>query len=167
MVFLGIGSNLSSRFGDRFKNIDLAVSAFNEYGILIKKRSGYYESLSYPNKENPKFINIVIEVETHLPPEDLASVLIFIEKKLDRSRTRKNEPRTCDIDIIDYKHKILNFEYNKLQFKVPHNELVNRNFVLIPLREILPKWEHPETRDSIDKLIDRLSDEQKKSILKI
>ena len=111
MIFLGIGSNLSSRFGDRFKNIDLAVSTFNGYGIQIKKRSGYYESLSYPNKENPKFINIVIEVVTHLPPEDLASVLIFIEKKLDRRRTKKNEPRTCDIDIIDYNNQIINFKY--------------------------------------------------------
>ena len=89
MIFLGIGSNLSSRFGDRFKNIDLAVSIFNGYAIQIKKRSGYYESHSYPNKENPKFINIVIEVETHLSPEDLASVLIFIEKKLYRRRTKK------------------------------------------------------------------------------
>ncbi len=167
MIFLGIGSNLSSRFGDRFKNIDLAVSTFNGYGIQIKKRSGYYESLSYPNKENPKFINIVIEVETHLSPEDLASVLIFIEKKLYRRRTKKNEPRTCDIDIIDYNNQIINFKYKDLDFTVPHEKLIYRNFVLFPLQEIYPDWKHPKTKELISILIKNLSKEDKNSILKI
>ena len=111
MILLGLGSNLSSSFGDRFKNIDLAVSALNNYGIKVKKKSSYYESLSYPNKENPKFINIVVEAETDLPPEDLASALIFIEESLQRKRMEKNDPRTCDIDIIDYKNKVINFKY--------------------------------------------------------
>ena len=57
MILLGLGSNLSSSFGDRFKNIDLAISGLNGYGIHVKKKSSYYESLSYPNKDNPKFID--------------------------------------------------------------------------------------------------------------
>ena len=90
MILLGLGSNLSSSFGDRFENIDLAVSALNGYGIQVKKKSCYYESLSYPNKKNPQFINIVVSVETHLPPEDLASVLIYIEETLERKRIKNN-----------------------------------------------------------------------------
>ena len=89
MILLGLGSNLPSSFGDRFQNIDLAVSNLEGYGIQLNKKSSYYESLSYPNKSNPKFINIVIEIETHLPPEDLASVLIFIEESLERKRKKK------------------------------------------------------------------------------
>ena len=116
MILLGLGSNLSSSFGDRFKNIDLAVSALNSNGIEVKKKSSYYESLSYPNKENPKFINIVVEAETHLFPEDLASMLIFIEESLERKRKEKNDPRTCDIDIIDFNNMILDFEYKKKIF---------------------------------------------------
>ena len=167
MIILGIGSNLTSTFGDRFRNIETAINYLNKYKIKIIKRSSFYETPSYPNEKNPKFINLVAQVETNLPATDLASVIIFVEELLERKRTKKNDPRTCDIDIIDYKNKIMNFEYNNLQFKVPHKELSNRNFVLIPLREILPKWKHPETSDSIDKLVDKLSDEQKKSILKI
>ena len=167
MILLGLGSNLSSSFGDRFKNIDLAVSALNSYGIQVKKRSSYYESLSYPNKENPKFINIVIEVETHLSPEDLASVMIFIEKKLDRRRTKKNEPRTCDIDIIDYDNQIINFKYKDLDFTVPHKKLIYRNFVLFPLQEISPDWIHPKTNELISILIEKLPKDDKNSILKI
>ena len=167
MILLGIGSNLSSSFGDRYKNIDLAVSALEGYGFKIKKRSSYYESFSYPNKEEPKFINIVIEVETNLPPVDLASVLIFIEESLERKRVNKNEPRTCDIDIIDYNAENIDFKYNDFVFTVPHSKLIYRNFVLYPIKEILPQWKHPKTNELISDLIERLPEENKNSILKI
>ena len=79
MVFLALGSNLSSSFGDRFTNINLAISYLEGYGIQIINKSNFYETYSYPNKENPKFINIVISVKTHLSLVDLMSVLLFIE----------------------------------------------------------------------------------------
>ena len=167
MILLGLGSNLSSSFGDRFQNIDLAVSALEGYGIQLKRKSSYYESLSYPNKKNPKFINIVIEIETHLPPEDLASVLIFIEEYLERKRKKKNDPRTCDIDIIDYNSKTIDFKYKDLDFTVPHTKLIYRNFILYPLQEILPNWKHPKTKELVSVLIKNLSNEDKNSILKI
>ena len=167
MILLGLGSNLSSSFGDRFQNIDLAVSTLEGYGIQLKKKSSYYESLSYPNKKNPKFINIVIEIETHLPPEDLASVLIFIEEYLERKRKKKNDPRTCDIDIIDYNSKTMDFKYKDLDFTVPHTKLIYRNFILYPLQEILPNWKHPKTKELISVLIENLPKEDKNSILKI
>lgn len=167
MILLGIGSNLSSSFGDRFKNIDLAVSYLQKYKIKIKKRSNYYESPSYPNKEKPKFINIVVEIETHLLPTDLASVLILIEEKLERKRMRKNDPRTCDIDILDYNNKILNFKYKNFEFTVPHKKLIYRNFVLIPLQEVLPNWRHPKNKELVNILIKKLTKEEKNSILKI
>ncbi len=167
MILLGLGSNLSSSFGDRFKNIDLAVSALYGYGIQVNKQSSYYESLSHPNKENPKFINIVVEAETYLPPEDLASVLITIEESLERKRNEKNDPRTCDIDIIDYNNKVINFKYKGLDFTVPHKKLVYRNFVLFPLHEISPNWKHPKTKELVSTLIKNIPKEDKNSILKI
>ena len=167
MIILALGSNLSSNFGDRFENINLAISFLNSYQIKVIKKSSFYETFSYPNKENPKFINVVIEVQTSLSPEDLASVLIFIEEKLERRRNRKNDPRTCDIDIIYYNGQVIDFKYKNLDFIVPHEKISNRNFVLIPLKEILPNWVHPKTKDSVDTLIDKLSNEDKKSILKI
>ena len=56
MIFLGIGSNLSSIFGDRFKNINLAISYLELSKIKVIKKSSFYETPSYPDKENPKFI---------------------------------------------------------------------------------------------------------------
>ena len=158
---------MSSSFGDRFDNINLAMAYLETYDIKILKKSSFYETLSYPNQKNPKFINIVILVKTHLSPVDLMSVLIFIEEKLERKRAKKNDPRTCDIDIIDYNSQIVDFKYKNLNLTIPHEKVVYRNFVLIPLHEILPEWQHPETKDSIDVLINKLSNEDKNSILKI
>ena len=167
MIILGLGSNLSSSYGDRFDNINLATEYLKGYGIKILKKSSFYETPSYPNKKDPKFINIVVLVETHLSPIDLMSVLIFIEEKLERKRNKKNDPRTCDIDIIDHNGQILDFNYKNLNLTLPHRKLIHRNFVLIPLHEIIPEWKHPKTKDSIEVLINKLSNDDKNSILKV
>ncbi len=167
MVLLGLGSNLKSSFGDRFYNLDLAVLELSKFELKIKKKSSYYETPSFPNKNNPKFINIIIEIETPLKPENLASKILEVEKFLGRKRFKKNDPRTCDIDIIDFNQQVLDFEHKGSTFKVPHEKLIYRNFVLFPLKEIKPDWKHPESNIKIDDLIDRLSDEDKNSILKI
>lgn len=167
MIILGLGSNLSSKYGDRFKNIELALSLLESNNIKIVKKSSFYESLSYPNKNNPKFINMVALVQTHLKPLDLMTLILSIEKKLERLRKKRNDPRTCDIDIIDYNSEIVEFTFRDTNFLSPHISLSNRNFVLYPIKEILPTWKHPATNESIDILISKLPDEDKKSILKI
>ena len=153
MIYIGVGSNLTSSFGNRFKNIELAISFLQEKKIKLIKKSSFYETFSYPNKKDPKFINIVISVETNLSPQDLMSILIGIEEKLERKRNKKNDPRTCDLDIIDFKGKVMNFKFSNLELTLPHKEVSNRNFVLYPLREISPDWTHPITKKNIDLLI--------------
>ena len=167
MIILSLGSNLPSHFGNRFDNLKFAMSFLEGYGILIDKKSSFYETPSYPDKNNPKFVNIVISVKTDLPPVALISVLIHIEEKLGRRRNKKNDPRTCDIDIIDYNSEVLDFRYNNLELVVPHKELTSRNFVLFPLQEILPNWKHPKTKEIISSLIQKLPEDDRKSILKI
>ena len=79
MIILGLGSNLPSSFGDRFHNIDLAVKYLENSNITILKKSSYYETFSYPNIDDPKFINIVILIETKLTPENLAKLILKIK----------------------------------------------------------------------------------------
>ena len=167
MIFLGIRSNLSSSIGNRFENINLALSFLKSAGIEVIKSSSFYETLAIPNANDPKFINIVTSIQTDLSPIDLMSVLIFIEEKLERKRNKKNDPRTCDIDIIDYNSEILNLRFKDLNLEIPHKELIYRNFVLIPLHEIYPEWKHPKTNEHITLLLSKLSEKDKKSILKI
>ena len=167
MKILSLGSNLSSKHGDRLDNLYLAMSFLEGYGILIDKKSSFYETYSYPDTNKPKYINMVISIKTNLPPVDLMSVLIHIEEKLGRKRGRKNDPRTCDIDIIDYNGEIISFDYKNLELVIPHKNLELRNFVLLPLKEIYPNWRHPKTKEIIGSIIEKLSEEDRKSILKI
>ena len=69
-------------------------------------------------------------------------------RKIRKKKDEKNDPRTCDIDILDYNNKILNFKYKNLIFS-PHKKLIYRNFVLIPLQEMLPNWRHPKTKELV------------------
>ena len=167
MIILGLGSNLHSTYGDRFNNIILALSYLESHKIKILLKSSFYETPSYPNDKDPKFINMVIGISTNLKTSELAAATISVEEKLERKRNYKNEPRTCDIDIIDFNGQVIDFKYKGLNFHAPHANLVYRNFVLIPLKEILPEWKHPKTTEHIDSIIDKLSDIDKKSILKI
>ena len=121
--------------------------------LKVIKISKIYETPSYPNNKNPKFLNICCALESKEKPESLIKKFNTIEKKLQRNRGLKNQPRTCDIDIIDYYGKIINS--NKII--VPHPRAHLRNFVLYPLREISPDWLHPLLNKKIEFLIKKLN----------
>ena len=159
--YLAIGSNL----GNKITNIHIALSELKKNKIKIKKVSSHYLSKSWPNPLMPSFINIVIEIETILIPLELLKICNNIELKLGRVRLKKNAPRTCDIDIIDYDKKILNINSDKLI--IPHPEMTKRNFVLLPLFEINRSWKHPESKINIVNLINSLSIKDLRSIKQI
>jgi len=159
IAFLAIGSNL----GNRKKNIYLTKSYLKKNKITILKSSKKYESLSWPNKENPKFINIVLKVKTFLTPHNLMNLCLKIEKKIGRTRNTKNEPRVCDIDIIDYEGIVIkNKKYSKLS--LPHPKMHKRNFVLLPLFEISKTWIHPIKKIKIKELVNSLKTNDLKTI---
>ena len=161
-VFLAIGSNL----GNKIKNIILAKYKLERYPIKIIKSSSNYETLAWPNSKNPKFINIVIKIKTLLSPRELLNVCNKIEYEMGRRRKEKNEPRTCDIDIIDYNHKIIKYDSNPV-LVLPHPEMIKRNFVLLPLFELSKSWRHPITKFTIVKLINLLSIKDLRTIKQI
>ena len=148
-IYLGIGSNL----GNRIKNIEKAKYKLFQNQINIVKSSNYYESLSWPNIKKPKFLNIVLEIETNLSELNLLNKCLMIEKQLGRKRSLKNAPRVCDIDIIDFNRIFL----KKRNLQLPHPRLHERNFVLFPLKEISPMWEHPVLNRKINYFINKLN----------
>ena len=159
IVFLSIGSNL----GNKRKNIELVKSKLKKNNIKIIKSSKNYETLSWPNKKNPKFLNTVLKIETQLSPKTLMKKCLNIEKELGRTRNKKNEPRTCDIDIIDYDEKIIKNTKNQ-SLIIPHPRMHKRNFVLLPLFEISKTWIHPIKKTSIKELVNLLKTKDLKSI---
>ena len=157
-IYLGIGSNL----GNRRKNIELAKFKLVENGIKIKKMSKFYQSLSWPNSNDPKFFNIVLEVVTDLSPLNLLFICKKIEILLGRKKRLRNSPRECDIDIIDY----ANIKETN-QIILPHPRMHKRNFVLLPLYELNKDWIHPVSKQPIKKLILSLSNKDIRSIKQI
>jgi len=161
LSYLAVGSNL----GNKKENIEKAKFELLHNNIKIVKSSSFFESESWPNSLNPKFINIIIKVKTNLPSMELLKTCNLIEKKLGRKRSLKNAPRLCDIDIIDYDQKVLNLKDGRLI--LPHPSMDKRNFVLFPLFEIDKSWKHPKTKSNIVKLINSLPIKDLRSIKKI
>ena len=157
-IYLGIGSNL----GNRIINIEKAKLYLFQNNINFVSVSSYYETFSWPNPKNPKFINIVLKIKSSLNPTKLMNLCQSIEVKLGRKKSPKNSPRECDIDIIDFNGLILSDKLN-----LPHKLMHKRNFVLFPLFEIEKQWVHPIKKINIKKLILSLPDNDIRSIKQI
>ena len=159
-VYLALGSNL----GSRITNIEKSKLLLISNNIKIIKCSNYYETYSWPNKNFPKYLNIIIKIKTKLNLNNLFILIKSIEKKLGRKKIPINYPRTCDIDIIDYNKKCISIDIGKHKLNVPHPRMKNRNFVLIPLFEISRNWIHPKSNENISKLISKINFSDLRSI---
>ena len=163
MIHINIGSNLDSKYGTKFENISIAINLLIDSKLNIKKISNFYETPSYPNKNLPKFANIGLLAEYDFNYTKLIKIISLIEKKIGRVKSKKNDPRVCDIDIIDFKGLI---KKNKL-LKLPHPRSHVRNFVLYPIKEIDPKWIHPIFKKNVDFLINELSQNSRIEITRL
>jgi 2-amino-4-hydroxy-6-hydroxymethyldihydropteridine diphosphokinase len=148
IVYLGIGSNL----GDRVDNCKRAIELLKEEGIIIQKESSIYETEPWGVKEQPIFVNMVIEAETVMEPFDLLRVLKNIEKKMGRKETFHWGPRIIDLDILLYDNMVINNE----KLNIPHKNMHERYFVLKPLSEIAGDIRHPVLQLNIKELLQRI-----------
>ena len=152
MIYLNIGSNLPLEDEGRETNILKAISYLKKLNLNSIKISSFYETPSYPNNSDPKFINLCVKFKSNLKAIELLNEIKKIEKKLGRTRIKKNEPRTCDIDIIDFNGEIIKND----ELETPHPRLHLRNFVIYPLKEIEPNWFHPIYNKNIDSFFQEL-----------
>ena len=128
-VFLGLGSNI----GDTMQNMNNAL-VFLQEKIHITNKSSYYKTEPVGYKEQDWFLNMVIEGETHLSPQELLDFTQSIEMKMKRVKTIINGPRIIDIDILLYS----NIEIISKELNIPHPRMFERAFVIVPLSEIAP-----------------------------
>ena len=163
MIHLNIGSNLNSKFGSRFKNISIAINLLINAKVKIIKISNFYQTPSYPNKELPQFINIGVLASYNQNETTLINEINIIEKKIGRNKSKKNDPRVCDIDIIDFKGLIV----NKKNLKIPHEKCHLRNFVLYPILQINPEWVHPIIKKNVKFLINKLDQKSRIEITRM
>ena len=160
-AYLAIGSNL----GNKVSNIEITKFELEKYKIKILKSSSNYWSESWPDPSMPNYINIVVKIKTSFTPFELLKICNLIELKMGRVRLKKNSPRTCDIDILDYNKSVLNEKNRKLI--LPHPRMNKRNFVLLPLFEIERSWKHPKSKINIVNLINSLPVKDLRSIKQI
>jgi 2-amino-4-hydroxy-6-hydroxymethyldihydropteridine diphosphokinase len=163
MIHLNIGSNLDSKHRTKLSNITTSINLLKKSKIKIKKVSNLYETPSYPNRSFPKFLNIGLVVIYKNDYFDLLKKIKLIEKKLGRIKTKKNDPRVIDIDIIDFKNEIKNTK----ELILPHPKCHLRNFVLFPILQIDPSWLHPILRKNAQYLINNLSQKSRIEITRL
>ncbi|MBI4684479.1 MAG: 2-amino-4-hydroxy-6-hydroxymethyldihydropteridine diphosphokinase [Nitrospirae bacterium] len=145
IAYIGIGSNL----GNREENCNNAINLLKENGIVIKKQSSMHETAPWGIKDQPKFMNMAIEIETDKTPEELLNVLKYIEKTMGREDAQRWGPRIIDLDILFYDDVILKTQ----ELEIPHSHMHEREFVLKPLCEIAPDLRHPVTGKTIRKML--------------
>ena len=160
IVFLGIGSNL----GLRKTNIEKAKFLLACHNLDLVSASNYYETPSWPDPRKPKFLNIILKIKCYYTPQELLNICKSIEIQLGRKRAKKNAPRICDLDIIDF-NKLVSNKYSKIN--LPHKKMHKRNFVLFPLFEIQRNWIHPDKQIDIKTLISLLPNRDIRSIKQI
>lgn len=148
-ALISFGSNL----GDKVANCREAVRRIcRSEGITVLRQSSLYQTDPVGMKDQDRFVNGMVAVETDLPPEELLNRLLAIETEMGRVRTVRWGPRIIDLDLIGYGEQVVRSE----TLTLPHPEAAHRRFVLVPLQEIEPEWIHPVLRKSVSHLIENL-----------
>lgn len=151
IAYLCLGSNIE----DRVSYVQQATSLLVESTFVsIIRSSTLYETEPWGNKDQPWFLNAVIEIKTKLEPQDLLKLCLGIELQLGRNREGAEHwgARTIDIDILLYSDKIIEEE----NLTIPHKHLHERAFALVPLLELIPDFIHPKHKKSLIDLHDSL-----------
>ncbi|WP_126424740.1 2-amino-4-hydroxy-6-hydroxymethyldihydropteridine diphosphokinase [Brevibacillus marinus] len=150
-VYLALGSNI----GDRQQHLRRAVELLDATPrISVQKLSAVYETEPVGYEEQPAFLNMVIAADTDLPPAQLLETVLAIERRMGRVRVIRWGPRIIDIDILLYGAETVSLPH----LQIPHPRMLERGFVLIPLRDV---WEEkgfvPFFDKSLQEYIDALA----------
>jgi len=149
-VYLSLGSNI----GDREKNLRAAIAALADAKVRVTSVSSFYETEPVDLREQPWFLNCVVQGETEVPALDLLRALRGIESRMSSKKLVPKGPRLIDLDILLYGDETIDMP----ELQVPHPRMLLRKFVLVPLAEIAPSLQHPSWKGKAGELLANLSD---------
>lgn len=149
MILISLGGNISFKGVEPAQLHAKAVQRLGELGVRVTHHSRLYQTPAWPDPSDPPFNNAVIAVETDMSPQDLMACLLRVEEEFGRVRSVKNAPRTLDLDILAYHDAVVETEHLHL----PHPRLSERPFILKPLCDIAPDWQHPVTGESAREML--------------
>ncbi len=150
LAYILLGSNLGSR-EDYLQNASKAIT--DCCGSLVKK-SAIYQTQAWGVTNQPSYLNQVIIINTSLQPQILLESLLQIEIEMGRERSAKYDSRTIDIDILFYGREIVAIP----NLSIPHPQIQNRRFVLVPLCALVPHKIHPILKLPLKKLLQNCND---------
>jgi 2-amino-4-hydroxy-6-hydroxymethyldihydropteridine diphosphokinase len=145
IIYLGLGSNV----GDREAMLQAAVDLLQSRDLRVTRISPVYETEPQGRRNQPWFLNAVVEAETELFPMQLLTRIGKIERQLGRKRPAENAPRSIDIDIVLYGRAVV----STASLEIPHPRFRERRFVLAPLAELAPELRDPVTRRTVRELL--------------
>ncbi len=155
-AFLSLGSNLGDREGNLHRALGLLESGS---GVKVTTTSSLYETRPVGVTEQPDFINLVAEVETSLDPHQLLRRCLGVENEMGRVREAHWGPRLIDVDVLLFGEEVSQDD----ELVLPHPEMLNRAFVLVPLLEIAPDLAMPDGR-SIAGALEALPEEERSGV---
>ena len=169
---IGIGSNLTVMTFNPIDIIKASIIALDNMGIEVEAVSNFYQTPSFPKGSGPDFVNACLVIRSVLAPDALLEKLHFCEGQMSRKREQRWGARTLDLDLLFYGNTITpnlkTFErWRALPLEdqmvlapqdliLPHPRLHERSFVLAPLMDICPTWQHPVLGLSVAELYSRL-----------
>lgn len=149
-AYIALGSNM----GDKKDYLDKAVEKLKKHPLCkVIKVADYIQTEPYGGVEQDVFLNSALELRTLLFPEELLAFLNQIEAEAGRERTIHWGPRTLDLDILFYDDCVIDTP----SLTIPHIDLQNRDFVLIPMVQLAPYYRHPVLNQTISQLLNLLN----------
>lgn len=148
MILIALGANLPSPSGPPAETLRAALRELQCRNVCVLAVSPFYKSAAWPDPRDPPFVNAVAQVGANLTPLELLTEMRKIEIAFGRAITRRNAPRTLDLDLLDYNGLV-----EEGPPTLPHPRLHERAFVLVPLLDVAPDWRHPITTLGMDALI--------------
>jgi len=150
-LVLGLGSNL----GNRYSYLMQAIAELEFEIGTTALCAQFYETPPWGDHNQAKYINTVIAFDTQMSVDQCFTLVQSTEQKMGRKRERKWGPRNIDIDILFYDDHIVKTKI----LEVPHPEIINRSFVLVPLCDLMPNFEHPKAKNTIQALLNNIEDD--------
>jgi 2-amino-4-hydroxy-6-hydroxymethyldihydropteridine diphosphokinase len=150
-VFLLIGGNM----GDRLQNLHQAIALLSATCGPVIQQSAVYETAAWGKTDQAAFLNQALLLNTSLSAQELITAVLLVEERMGRHRAEKFGPRVIDIDIMFYNDAVI----NEPHLTIPHPQMQNRRFALVPLNELAPKMVHPVLNKTLEELLQECKDE--------